>query len=63
MEIEWACAFCGETVDDDPRSVGIALTFGDRESTKQFYGAHYMCVKAALTEVAAAEMFDPAATT
>jgi len=59
VEIDWACAFCAEAVDDDPRAVDISLGFRDSHRTEQFYGAHFMCLKAAFTGMASAELFDP----
>jgi hypothetical protein len=58
VTIEWACAFCGGSISDDPRAteVGVAFLPG---GASQYFRTHFECLRAALHTDAAAELVDP----
>lgn len=59
MTIEWACSFCNESTKDDPRSAEMGISFEPDDGPKQFFHAHFECLRNALHPAAAAELLDP----
>lgn len=59
VTISWSCAFCDESVDDDPRALEIGVAPADSQRPEQYFRAHFMCVGSALHETARAYLADP----
>ena len=43
----WACGFCGEGTDDDPRWVKVRLTWAHTDA-EQTLATHHACLASAL---------------